>query len=212
MMNNSLLLLDPEFNSEILDLSVDDRVWININGDYNYMTWGYYLSLDAENEGRRVMPTTADVLDSYVVPLAMEKAAKGGLEVPRSKVVNFAHEVRPPVIAYPVNPFTLGFEIIVNKEEIESRIKRVTMSGKFATLVQELPENFRMDTVRCIMGKTLVPEYSEFARTAFKVFHLPLMRVRAIVTPQSYIFSSIEPLPYESLTINEKKILEAMGR
>jgi hypothetical protein len=32
------------------------------------------------------------------------------------------------------------------------------------------------------------------------------------VTLDSYLFSAIEPLPYESLSINEKKLLEKMGK
>jgi len=211
-MNNRVLLLNPELNPEILGLLDTEKVWMNLHGDYTYMTWGYYLSLDTENEGRTVVPTTRDILDAYVVPIALEKAAKGGLDVPVSRIVNFMHEVRSPFIAYPLNPFSAGYEIVETKEETESKIKRVTMSGKYATHVQDLPENFRVDTFRCIMGMTLIPEYSNFARTVFDIFHLPLMKVKVIVTPQRYLFSSIEPLPYEDLTLNEKRIVEEMGK
>ena len=99
----------------------------------------------------------------------------------------------------------------MNEEEMESKMKRVTMSGKCAASIQRLPDNFRLDTVRCVMGKTLVREYESFAMSVFRTFRLPLMRIKVVVTPQRYILSSIDPLEYDALTLNEKKLIEGMG-
>lgn len=195
----------------MFELSESEQLWLNLHGDYTYMTEGYYLSLDAEVAGKRIYPSTQEILDAYTAPLALEKAKLGGIPVLEGRIINFSHDVKPPLIAYPVNPFSTGYEIIENKEEVEAKVKRITMSGKFAAHVQQLPTNFRIDTVRCIMGRTLVQEYGDFVKHAFKVFHLPMMKIKTVVTPQSYLFSSIEPLLQENLTLNEKRILDGIG-
>ena len=47
----------------------------NLSGDYTYLTDGYYLSLDAEQAGLNVLPTTAEALDAYVVGSTMVTAS-----------------------------------------------------------------------------------------------------------------------------------------
>jgi hypothetical protein len=210
-MASVLFLLNQELNQEMFGLLESEQLWFNLHGDYTYMTEGYYLSLDAEVAGRKVYPSTQEIMDAYTAPLAAEKAKLGGIPVLEGRIINFPHDVKPPLIAYPVNPFSTGYEIIENKEEVETKVKRITMSGKFAAHVQQLPSNFRIDTVRCIMGRTLVKEYRDFVKRAFEVFHLPLMKIKTVVTPASYLLSSIEPLLLEDLTLNEKRILEGMG-
>jgi hypothetical protein len=210
-MENILFLLEHDLNREVFDLPRDEDIWLNLHGDYTYMTEGYYLSLDAEVSGKIVHPSTQEIMDAYIASLALEKARLGGIPVLEGRIINFPHDVRPPIMAYPINPFSTGYEIVETKEEIDAKIKRVTMSGKYAAHVQQLPQNFRIDTVRCIMGRTLVNEYNEFADQVFRVFRLPLMKIKTVVTTQCYMLSSIEPLPHEDLTLNEKKILEGMG-
>lgn len=210
-MENILFLLEQDLNKKIFDLPKDEEIWLNLHGDYTYMTEGYYLSLDAEVSGKRVHPSTQEIMDAYIAPLALEKARLNGIPVLEGRIINFPHDVQPPIMAYPLNPFSTGYEIVETKEEVDTKIKRVTMSGKYAAHVQQLPQNFRIDTVRCVMGRTLVKEYKDFADRVFSVFRLPLMKIKTVVTAQCYMLSSIEPLLHEDLTLNEKKILEGMG-
>ena len=54
----------------------------NLNGDYTYLTDGYYASLDARAARREVAPTAAECLDAYVVPIALRRRGARGLPVP----------------------------------------------------------------------------------------------------------------------------------
>jgi hypothetical protein len=65
--------------------------------------------------------------------------------------------------------------------------------------------------IRCILGQTLVSEYKSYALELFKIFHLPLMRIRVIVTPEAYLFSAIEPLALKDLNAAEVSLLEGLG-
>lgn len=182
---------------------------VNLGGYYTYMTSAYYASLDAELRGERVAPTTAEALDAYVVPLAMERAARAGIPVPTYELVTDRFPP-PPFMAYPVNPFTIKGELIETPEDLETRRKGLTYTGKYAVLVQQLPVDYRIDVVRVVLGRTRVPEYEAFAQKIFEAFRIPLFRARVVVTSQAYLLSSIEPLPVDELTLNEKTLVEGV--
>ncbi len=183
----------------------------NLAGDYTYLTSGYYVSLDAELAGLKVLPTTAEALDAYVVPIAMTKASLAGIPVPEHLIVTDRFPP-PPMLAYPVNPFSSKGELILDNETLEARRKGLTYTGKYAVLAQLLPSDQRIDVVRLVMGRATVPEYQTFGAKLFELFRLPLMRVRVIVTPREYLLSAIEPLPFGELTDEERAQLEGLGR
>lgn len=185
-------------------------VLANPLGDYTYLTDGYYRSLDAEQAGEAVVPTSAECLDAYVVPIAGVVAERGGLAVPASQLVTDRF-LAPPVMAYPVNPFSSRGELLPDVAAIEARRKGLTYTGKYAVLCQTLPSDCRVDMVRVVLGTTPTPEYATFAHDVWVVFRLPLMKVRVIVTREAYLFSGIEPLPYKTLNDDERRVLEEAG-
>jgi len=187
----------------------NDVLYFNMFGDYTYLTEGYYKSLDSELKGINIQPTTKEALDAYVVPLAMEKARIHGISVPENEIIT--EKMIPSVLAYPINPYTSKFEVVTESDNLKSKLNTVTMSGKYPTLCQKLPEDYRIDIIRCFLGKTLVKEYEELAANIFRVFHIPLMKIRVIVTSFHYLFSAIEPLIFDELTLKEKKIIEELG-
>ncbi len=201
----------PKVAARSLPANLDDpeRVFVNLHGDYSYLTEGYYLSLDADGHGRDALPTPMEAIEAYVVPLALEKARLGGLPVPDYSISNDQFE--PPVIAYPVNPFSTKCEVIQTLDEAEAKVRSLTLNFKYAFVCQAMPSDCRIDTCRCVIGKSMTREYDAFAAKAFEVFRLPLMRIHVIVTPESYLFSAISPLERDSLTLGEKAILKDAG-
>lgn len=182
----------------------------NMAGDYGYMSSGYYRSLDAELQGLHIMPTTLDALDAYVVPIAMEKARLADLPVPTYHL-STSRFPAPPFMAYPVNPFSSKGELVADHEQLTARRNGLTYTGKYAVLCQVLPEDHRIDVIRCVLGRTSVPDYEAFARALFDTFHLPLARVRVIVTPRAYLLSAFLPLPLEELSPEETALIEEVG-
>jgi len=182
----------------------------NLIGDYTYLTDGYYASLDMEQSGGQVAPTAAECLDAYVVPIALTKAEQAGIAVPRSQLVTDRF-LAPPIMAYPVNPFSSRGELLPDAATIELRRKGLTYTGKYAVLCQALPDDFRIDVVRIVLGHTAIPEYGAFAREMWRVFRLPLMKVRTIVVKDAYLLSGIEPLPLRQLTADERSVVEEAG-
>ncbi|MEX2542833.1 MAG: RimK-like ATPgrasp N-terminal domain-containing protein [Trueperaceae bacterium] len=187
-----------------------DAEFAHMGGDYSYMSSAYYEVLDAEMAGQRIIPTTLDALDAYVPPIAMERARLAGLLVPEFELVTERFPA-PPFMAYPVNPFSSAAELILDSETLERRRNGLTYTGKYAALCQKLPSDYRVDVVRMVLGRCLSDEYREFAREVFGLFRVPLARVRVIVASHGYLLSALEPLPFESLTLNEKALLTGLG-
>ncbi|MFA5550234.1 MAG: RimK-like ATPgrasp N-terminal domain-containing protein [Trueperaceae bacterium] len=182
----------------------------NLSGDYTYLTSGYYASLDAEQSGLTVLPTTAEALDAYVVAIAMEKAVLAGLAVPEYQIVTDRFPP-PPMLAYPINPFTLTGQLLLDDAAVEAHRKGLTYTGKYAVLAQTLPADYRLDVLRLVLGRSLIPQYEEYGAQLFELFRLPLMRVKVIVTPKEFQLSAIEPLPFGQLSQDERQLLNGMG-
>jgi len=193
------------------DLSAD-TVFVNLSGDYGYLGDGYYKSMEAEHEGRMALPNPSEALDAYVVPLALTKAKAAGIPIPAWEIANDdTVSFDPPLIAYPVNPVQSQGIVANDQAATEETIKTLTMGGKYALVLQDIPKDSRVDTMRVIIGRCLKPEYAELAAKVWETFHIPLARVKVIVTEKTYLFSAIEPLPREELTQNEKAILKEAG-
>ena len=204
------LTLQPELVPGGWGMDPTRPVLANLTGDYTYLTDGYYRSLDLEQAGEQVAPTAAECLDAYVVPIALAKAERAGLSVPSSQLVTDRF-LPPPVMAYPVNPFSSRGELLADAAAIETRRRGLTYTGKYPVLCQALPHDFRIDVVRVVLGTTAIPEYAAFARALWNEFGLPLMKVRTIVVEDAYLLSAIEPLPIRQLTTDEKRSLEEAG-
>ena len=185
---------------------------LTLAGDYSYLSDGYYRSMEAEHEGFTAFPSPAEALDAYVVPLALIKAQAAGIPTPTWEIgTEGGVSMAPPLIAYPVNPFQSQGIVISDKAALDEAMKSLTMSGKYALVLQEMPPDSRVDTLRLVIGQCLKPEYKDLAAQLWATFRVPLARVKVIVTEKQYLFSALETLPKEELTQNEKAILKEAG-
>lgn len=203
----------PNFRTPSLPADLHAKgLYLNFDGDYSYLSDGYYKSMEAEHEGLIALPSPAEAVDAYVVPLALRKAQAAGIPIPTWEISNeTSASIAPPLIAYPVNPFQSQGMVITDKADLDEAIKSLTMTGKYAMVLQEMPRDSRVDTLRLVLGKCLKPEYAELAQQLWAAFRVPLARVKVIVTETQYLFSAIEPLPKEELTQNEKAIIKESG-
>jgi hypothetical protein len=204
------LELHPEEVPPDWGFAAGAQVWANTWGDYTYLTEGYYRALDLEEKHAHVIPTTAECLDAYVVPIALQKAKRAGIAVPEAQIVTDRF-LPPPLMAYPINPFSSRGELLSDRAAIEARRAGLTYTGKYAVLCQVLPEDFRIDSVRVVLGRTEASEHQDFCASLYRTFRIPLMLVRVIVSQGAPMLSAIEPLSYKALSTSERTLLEGAG-
>lgn len=183
---------------------------LNLAGDYGYLSDGYYASLDAELAGERMLPTPEEALDAYVVPILMDKARGAGIAVPEATLVTDRFPA-PPFVAWPVNPFSTKGELILDAATLAARRGGLTYAGKYAVVCQRLTHDDRMDTARVVLGRCAVPELAELAAACFRALRLPAMRLRVVVSIEAYRLAAVEPLPFATLTPEERGWLSEVG-
>lgn len=194
----------------VLGADADDVDALNLSGDYAYLSAGYYASLDAELAGERMLPTPEEALDAYVVPILADKARRAGIAVPDVTLVTDRFPP-PPFFAWPVNPFSVKGELILDDASLAARRGGLTYAGKYAVACQRLPGDYRLDTARVVVGRCTVPELAELAAASFHALRLPAMRLRVVVSAEAYLLSAAQPLPFASLSDEERGWLEEVG-
>jgi len=168
-----------------------------LSGDYEYMTAGYYACQDAELAGEDVLPTCADALDAYVVPIALEKAAKAGLAVPDWILT---HEYFPvPAVCYGVNPFSRRHEVVRDESARRAVARRLTGNFRYSMCCQLITPATEVLEFRLVNGRTESAEFAGWADRVFSIFRVPLATVRLLRGARLEL-SAIETLPRRVLT------------
>lgn len=174
-----------------------------LSGNYEYLTEGYYECQDAELlHGGEVMPTCADALDAYVVPIALEKASKAGLPVPDWVLTNEYFPV--PAVCYGVNPFSRKYAVVRTEREREAAAKQLTWNFKYTICCQRISSTTEVVDVRTVCGRTEQTEFAEWADRLFAVFRIPIATARLLRNGRLE-FSALEILPHKFLTPGERE-------
>ncbi len=180
---------------------------VNLAGNYDYLSDGYYLSLDCESEGKVIRPTCKEMLDAYVPPLFLEKARQAGASVPECYISNGYFE--PPVIVDPINPFTLKGRVVLKPGKAKSIAKSLTRNFTYAVCCQEIPDGGKIEYFRSVMGWALPSRFRSLSSIIWEVFSIPLAKVRVIRTKENeFLLSDVAPLLIEDLGSREKGYLE----
>ncbi|KAA3634986.1 MAG: hypothetical protein DWP97_05740 [Calditrichaeota bacterium] len=199
--------VESRLQSALIKKSETGNQLINLSGDYDYLSEGYYLSQDYEHRGQPIKPTCKDMLDAYVPPLFLEKAKIAGLPVAEYYLSNGYFE--PPVIVDPINPFTLKGKIVYKSGRVKSIAKSLTRNYTYAVCCQELTEGCKIKYFNSVLGWSSQIQFQEFSRNVWEVFSIPLARVRVIITAdEKYLLSDIAPLFIKDLTKTELKHLK----
>lgn len=189
------------------EASADPSSTLILTGDYEYLGDGYYACLEAEARGDRVLPSIADALDAYVVPIALERVERAGLPVPRWYLTN--SDFAPPAVLYGVNPFARHHLVVQPGDDVAAAARKVSRQGKFVVCCQELPADAALVEFEQVFDRCPDERYADWAAALYRLFRLPLSRVRLIVTPEQDSFSAVERQPREKLTEAGERLLLA---
>jgi hypothetical protein len=204
MINRASIIPDP--NNTVAKL-VDSGDLINLAGNYDYLSSGYYLSMDCENDGRSIRPSCKEMLDAYVPSLFLEKAKKAGTPVPEYYISNGYFE--PPVIVDPINPYTLKGRVVFKSGRAKSIAKSLTRNFTYAVCCQEIPEGSKIAYFRSVLGWASQPRFRDISKFVWEVFGIPLAKVRVIHTESDQLLlSDISPLFLEDLSVREAGYLK----
>jgi len=179
---------------------------LNLRGKYDYMEAPYFASQELEAAGLTVHPSCKEMLDSYIVPIIMEKAKTSGIAIPSYYISNGYFE--PPVIIDPINPFMIKSRTALSSKNMERIAKSMTRNFTYAVCCQEIPSGAKVKKFRLIMGWSQIRQFRELSSQIWDIFKVPLAKVRVIVTSENEILlSDISHLPLEDLNDQELNYL-----
>jgi hypothetical protein len=182
-----------------------------ISENYYYKTEPYYTILKHELEGKRVEPSSSAVLDAYVIPLCLERAASAGVPVCEWGISQAY--VPLPAILYGLNYFssTLDYFVINDNEKAKEVIRHITNKGKYPFCYQKYPEGSEISTCIAIFGRTVgtCTAVTEHAKKVYDLFRIPLVKMVFIKNGTTYALSSLSPTRYAQLSEGERALLSA---
>ena len=182
-----------------------------ISEDYSYKSDTYYSILRQEMDGRTVKPSSAAVLDAYVVPICLERAHLAGIPVCEWGISQGYAPL--PSIVYGLNYFasTADFSVIHDSEKSKEIIKHITNKGKYPFCFQKLNDGAEIQSTVSIFGKTADDDtgISALARQVYDLFAIPLVTIVFVRYDDRCLLSSLSPTRYSRLSATERTLLAA---
>ncbi|ABR55316.1 conserved hypothetical protein [Methanococcus vannielii SB] len=190
---------------------VKDGIDCVISKDYFYKTESYYEIILKEINGEdKVFPNSKDVLDAYVVPIALKRAEISGIPTCNFEI-SYGY-VPFPSIVYSLNYFSDPsiYYVVKNCDESKKASKHVTNCGKYPLCYQNISEDSSIVDFSVIFGQTDVEneQLKYIAGKIYEIFKIPLLKVLCVNKDGKMLLSSISPLNTSKLTKKEKELIE----
>jgi len=182
-----------------------------ISESYYYKTEPYYTILRHELEGKKVEPGSSAVLDAYVIPICLERAATAGIPVCEWGISQAY--VPLPAILYGLNYFstTLDYFIVDDSKKAKDVIKHITNNGKYPFCYQRYPDGAEIHTCTAIFGRTAgaCTAVAGYAGKIYEIFRIPLVKLVFVNAGGTFALSSLSPTRYAQLSEGERALLSA---
>lgn len=202
---------EPSLSRDALYTVWRDHVLHVVSANYTYKTEPYYTILRLELEGKAVLPSSASVIDAYVVPLCLERAHLAGIPVCEWGISQGYTPL--PAILYGLNYYATAAEYAVVRDSGKAKefVKHITNRGKYPFCYQNLDEGAEIASCTAIFGMTAgrCSRVAELAQQVYELFHIPLITIVYVRTGERYLLSSLSPVKSSQLSDEERSILSA---
>lgn len=202
------ILRDLIKNKSLYKINDNEFLYI-LSESYFYKTEAYYEIIERENASERVLPSSMDVLEAYVVPICLKKAEMYGIPVMECKISNSYAPI--PSIVYGINYYAdpSTYLILKDKNIVADAIKRVTCNGKYPFCYQKISSWSDIIECRSVFGiaNIDIDEIRSLTEAIYRIFRLPLMKILFIKHNNEWRLSSIMPITYKELNSMEYNYL-----
>jgi len=188
-----------------------DDAWHIVSENYFYKTEPYYSILRHELEGRPVRPSSAAVLDAYVVPICLERAHLAGIPVCEWGISQGYAPL--PSILYGLNYFATAsdYAVVSDSDKAKEAIRHITNKGKYPFCYQKLEDEAEVGSCVAIFGKTAgsCRMSADIARRVYELFAIPLVTIVFVRYGDRCLLSSLSAARYSHLSGEERTLLSA---
>jgi glutathione synthase/RimK-type ligase-like ATP-grasp enzyme len=168
-------------------------VVLNLCKSYQYLSKGYYVSLLADARAQRIFPAL-EMIEEINNPFAYFRVLReGDLDTIDFKVVRGGRRLLPRVIV----PEPGKSEILEATERSDGQKGGVHYRASSQAYVE----------ITSVFGKTLDRRFQRQARTIFRLYSFPLMRIRMYHEPEDWKVGQIFPASLAQLKPVEIRLL-----
>ncbi len=172
-----------------------NAVVLNLCKSYQYLSKGYYISLLADARAQRIFPTL-QMIEEINNPFAYFRVLReGGLDTIDFKVVRGGRRLLPRVIV----PEPGKSEILEAAERNDEQ--------KGGEAVHYRPSTHAYIEITSVFGKTLDRRFQRQARTIFRLYSFPLMRIRMYHESEGWKVGQIFPATLAQLKPGDTRLL-----
>jgi glutathione synthase/RimK-type ligase-like ATP-grasp enzyme len=178
---------------------------VNLCRSFQYLSRGYYVSLLGEARNHRMIPTLETIqaiTDPFVYFRTLQEA---GLETIEYRIARGGHRLIPRLIVPEPDPDP--------KAEQLREPMMTAGGGDAAPRYERVSRTYR--EITSILGRTIEPEFRRIAAAVFKVYPVPLLRIRLYWDPdeEEWQIGQIYPVSLDTLDAGETALLKTeLGR
>lgn len=202
---------DTAISRDMLYTVRQDGICHIVSEDYSYKSETYYTILRREMEGLEVRPSSAAVLDAYVVPICLEQAHLAGIPVCEWEISQGYAPL--PSLVYGLNYFASAADYAVIRDSGKAKeiIKHITNKGKYPFCYQKLEEGAEIGTAVSVFGEASDDGcgVSRLARQVYDLFAIPLVTIVFVRYGDRCLLSSLTPTRYSRLSDAERALVAA---
>jgi len=181
-----------------------------ISENYFYKSDTYYSILHHELEGFTTIPSSADMIEAFVVPICLEKARRHGIPVCPWEI---SYGYLPlPAIVYGIHYFSdpADYGILKDGEIAQEIIKHITNAGRYPFCYQPIDRSAEVIPFVTVFGETTIeiPQLQEMAAAVYATFHVPLLTIVAVESMGAYLLSSLSSARYSKLSHEDQSLLK----
>ncbi|MDH3455765.1 MAG: RimK family protein [Gemmatimonadota bacterium] len=182
--------------------TVDEGLTIvNLCRSFQYLSRGYYVSLLGEARKHRTIPTLETIqaiTDPFVYFRTLQEA---GLETIEYRIARGGHRLIPRLIVPEPDPGP--------KAEQPPQPMMAAAGGDAVPRYERVSRTYR--EITSILGRTTEPEFRRIASAVFKVYPVPLLRIRLYWDPdeEEWQIGQICPVSLDTLNADETELLKS---
>lgn len=172
---------------------------VNLCRSFQYLSRGYYVSLLGEARKHRTIPTLETIqaiTDPFVYFRTLQEA---GLETIEYRIARGGHRLLPRLIV-PEPDQAL-------KADQPPEPMMASGGGETAPRYERVSRTYR--EITSVLGRTTQPEFRRIVSAVFKVYPVPLLRIRLYWDPddEEWQIGQVYPVSLDRVDVDERSLL-----
>lgn len=172
--------------------------FVNLSHRLRYARSGYLASMDAELSGVPALPATRDLLAAFHPVICHHLARKEGIPTAPMRVITDEKQLHAPARLVPAHPYSWEYSDATTVAGAQRVWPSISMGGNQP--VAQFHASGAPVEARAFLGMTTAKGRERLAWDIWRLFHIPLVRIRGFRQDDRVELTHLEPLRLADLS------------